>query len=216
MSNLLDNELYSQEDSLEPEALTEESFDSTSMVDDLLLKNQEQSTNLTNQRQIINNAYKENKALMDEITALKEEINAMKSQQNFGYGIDKDTIDSLNQMKSQWEAMNIQRQREALVPILETMRDMGVPQQNTKAVFEQVKQIYGVDLTKNPNVNLMRYAIQEQGWGNTTSAYAPQGGYYNPQEQMARYKQAKEENYQAKLQAKLQEYQAYAQSKRQR
>lgn len=161
--------------------------DYLSMVDSLKAKNTEQSNNLIQQREIINKAYNENKALKDEIASLKEQINRLNpvtynapvEQTTPNYSpINEEFMNEFSSMKSQLENMQRQKLEQELLGVMNVFKDeFGVEDTEMRSVFDTLAQEYDIDWTKSPNMKRIRAAMREEGFGQVNEGSLPRGGY---------------------------------------
>ncbi len=151
------------------------------LIAKLTSKTNDMSTNLKNQRELINNFADENKLLKEEneklVARIKEfETNANNYQGNDRLAKMEEELAALQQQSASFA----QRERDAkLIPIIEEMQSRGIAKENVTHVFNQIKEQYGVDLVSNPNIDTAKLMIS-QLTTFTGGSQIPQGASGSP------------------------------------
>lgn len=165
----------------------------------------ENSSNLSTQSDIAPNLSEENRVLKEELDKLRSEFASFKETAQ--YVQNETLVNEVNTMRQIVASAKRAEQERAVVPIMETLKEMGVPLKDIPTVFSEIKQQFNVDLKVTPNVDLVRYYVENSNWVNPSNIYTtPKGGYhqqatyYNPQ-YTAPQTSYDDAAYQAKLEA---------------
>ncbi len=146
-----------------------------SLMANLQQQSQEQSKNLINQREIINDAFEKNKELQNLLAQKDAEIEQLKKQATN----QSSNITYEEQMKSMQEQIaNLEKykQMQAFKPIVEEFHKFGVKEADVQNVLSQIKNM-GVDLWANPNPELAKVMLNHLYSNNNETQSVPQGGF---------------------------------------
>lgn len=162
-------------------------------------KDKEKTDNLTKQREIINQQYDVKKKLEEELAQLRKQNEDLQSRLNSdGYA---DKLESLEQTVKSLQEDKIKAR---FAPIQNLFEEFGiVGNEDFKNTISIINERYNLDLIKNPNVELARFALSQIYQPQDVNAI-PNGGYVNSNYQDALVEQKEEEAYQAKLNERLQ------------
>ncbi|MGL4971165.1 MAG: hypothetical protein ACRC45_06000 [Cetobacterium sp.] len=173
--------------------------DYAELAKSLTQKNEEQSSNIIKQREIIDNTFAEKKNLEAEVERLRKEMEAIKNATASYNQVSPDRIKNLEDTLGKYET---EKREQAFIPVLETMKEFGVQKNEVGNVIEQVQKQYGVDLRVTPNVELLKFALGSTQ--KTEPNTVPSGGYVNHNTSQP----ASDAEYQAKLDAYMAERKA--------
>lgn len=161
-------------------------------------KDKEKTDNLTKQREIINQQYDVNKKLEDELAQLRKQNEELQSRLNSdGYA---DKLESLEQTVKSLQEDKIKAR---FAPIQNLFEEFGiVGNEDFKNTISVINERFNLDLIRNPNVELARFALSQIYQPQDVNAI-PNGGYVNNNYQDALDEQRREEAYQAKLNERI-------------
>lgn len=194
------------------------SIDYQSIVDALIKRNETQNANIIGQREIINNSYNENKELKETIKTLQNELNELKhslTQNSSQNGSNERILGEIETLRKRVDGYEEEKRRQEITPLLEMLRDYGVDKDNVEQTFNQVKQIYGVNLLTNPNKNLLEIFLTTQGYSLkqedkvVESSNNIVGGYSQTNYNTNQNNSTEEQVFLMKKQKKLEEYSNY-------
>lgn len=161
-------------------------------------KDKEKTDNLTKQREIINQQYDVNKKLEDELAQLRKQNEELQSRLNSdGYA---DKLESLEQTVKSLQEDKIKAR---FAPIQNLFEEFGiVGNEDFKNTISVINERFNLDLIRNPNVELARFALSQIYQPQDVNAI-PNGGYVNNNYQDTLDEQRREEAYQAKLNERI-------------
>lgn len=174
------------------------------MLAELTRKNEEQSYNLIEQRNIVNGKFEANKALEDERVLLLKKIETLEAQANTNQNASPTSafVEQLNAIQSQLNETKLKERERAFMPVIETFNNYGIPQNNIQPLIKEIQKKYGVDLINNPNVELVQFELSQMRQSEPNNL--PLESFNNSNNQVS-VEQQREEAFQLKLQARLEE-----------
>lgn len=165
------------------------------LVKSYIEKDKEKTDNLTKQRDIINEQYNVNKKLEEELSQLRKQNEELKLKIN-----SDEQYSKLEFLENTVRSLQEDKIKAQFVPIQNLFEEFGIKgDTGFKDTINLVKERYNLDLVKNPNVDLARFALS-QIYAQQEVNTVPSGGYsFSANDVQALEAQRQEELYQQKL-----------------
>lgn len=190
------------------------------VLNNLNKKTEQQSTNLTEQREIINKVYTENKVLQEQLAKTEKQLELARQggEQNPKTPADSNITDEFmkkfNSMEQTIQAMKQEKLETKFRPILTVFEEFGVNKNEVKGYLDTIRQNFNVDLVTNPNIDLAKFALQKLRHDQEPGVVIPGG--YGQSQQIDQQQLANEAAYNERRNHMLQQYADYAKSKKEK